>query len=150
MAKNVSVIDENGITQGSTYPKRAAGLVKKGRALWIDDETICLCATKKEERQMNLYEVFDNQISKMQEQLREADEKEAMPVRIQILKTMETFRAQEAGSKLLDMITEQLTSMQEALNAEPPTPENSAAREVTRQKMLDLLAGLRDNPKTTE
>ena len=150
MAKNVSVIDENGITQGSTYPKRAAGLVKKGRALWIDDETICLCATKKEERQMNLYEVFDNQISKMQEQLREADEKEAMPVRIQILKTMETFKAQEAGSKLLDMITEQLTSMQEALNAEPPTPENSAAREVTRQKMLDLLAGLRDNPKTTE
>ena len=150
MAKNVSVIDENGITQGSTYPKRAAGLVKKGRALWIDDETICLCATKKEERQMNLYEVFDNQISKMQEQLREADEKEAMPVRIQILKTMETFRAQEAGSKLLDMITEQLTSMQEALNAEPPTPENSAAREVTRQKMLDLLAGLRDNPKTSE
>lgn len=150
MAKNVSVIDENGITQGSTYPKRAAGLVKKGRALWIDDETICLCATKKEERQMNLYEVFDNQISKMQEQLREADEKEAMPVRIQILKTMETFRAQEAGSKLLDMITEQLTSMQEALNAEPPTPENSAAREVTRQKILDLLAGLRDNPKTSE
>ena len=30
---------------------------------------------------MNLYEVFDNQISKMQEQLREADEKEAMLVR---------------------------------------------------------------------
>lgn len=150
MTKNISVIDENEIIQGSTYPKRAAGLVKKGRARWIDDETICLCVPKKEERQMNLYEVFDNQISKMQEQLREADEKEAMPVRIQILKTMETFRAQEAGSKLLDMITEQLTSMQEALNAEPPTPENSAAREVTRQKMLDLLAGLRDNPKTTE
>ncbi|MBQ2663031.1 MAG: hypothetical protein IJG16_02675 [Clostridia bacterium] len=150
MTKNVSVIDENGIAQGSTYPKRAAGLVKKGRARWIDDRTICLCAPKKEERQMNLYEVFDNQISKMQEQLREADEKEAMPVRIQILKTMETFKAQEAGSKLLDMITQQLTSMQEALNAEPPTPENSAAREVTRQKILDLLAGLRDNPKTTE
>ena len=146
MTKNVSVIDENGIKQSSTYPKRAAGLVKKGRARWIDDETICLCAREKEERQMNLYEVFDNQISKMQEQLREADEKEAMPVRMQILKTLESIKTAEQTDKVLDMVK----AMQEALNAEPPTPENSAAREITRQKMLDLLAGLGANPKTTE
>ena len=95
---------------------------------------------------MNLYEVFDNQISKMQEQLREADEKEAMPVRMQILKTLESIKTAEQTDKVLDMVK----AMQEALNAEPPTPENSAAREITRQKMLDLLAGLGANPKTTE
>ena len=144
MTKNVSVIDENGITQGSTYPKRAAGLVKKGRARWIDGSTICLCAPKKEERQMNLYEVFDNQISKMQEQLREADEKEAMPVRMQILKTLESIKTAEQTDKVLDMVK----AMQDALNAEQPTPENAASREVTRQKMLDLLSGIGNAPKT--
>ena len=144
MTKNVSVIGENGIIKGSTYPKRAAGLVKKGRAQWIDDNTICLCATKKEERQMNLYEVFDNQISKMQEQLREADSEAAMPVRMQILKTLETMHTQEMQDKIIDMVKD----MQSSLNAEQPTPESTASREQTRQKMIDLLAKLSDSQKT--
>lgn len=42
MAKNVIVVDENGNKYGATYPKRAKGLVKNGRARFIDDETICL------------------------------------------------------------------------------------------------------------
>lgn len=42
MAKNVIVVDENGNKYGATYPKRAKGLVKNGRARFIDNETICL------------------------------------------------------------------------------------------------------------
>lgn len=42
MEKNVGVIDENQNDYGATWYKRARGLVKKGRARWISDDTICL------------------------------------------------------------------------------------------------------------
>lgn len=40
--KNIRVIDESGNEYETTYPKRANGLVKKGRARFVDDTTICL------------------------------------------------------------------------------------------------------------
>ncbi len=42
MTKNISVIDTQGNIYEATYPKRAKGLVKKGRARFVDDTTICL------------------------------------------------------------------------------------------------------------
>lgn len=86
MTKNITVIDENGNIVGSTYPKRADGLVKKGRARWISDTAVCMRADEKEseanEMAVNIYEVFDNQISKLQEQLRDENAETAVPVRI--------------------------------------------------------------------
>ncbi len=147
MTKNITVTDENGKIIGSTYPKRALGLVKKHRARWINADSICLCALEKQEDNKmanNIYEILDNQISKMLEQLRESDEEAAMPVRIQILKTLENFRAQEQGTKILDMIEKQLNTMQESLNSEPATNENFNIREITRQKMLDVIGKMLD------
>ena len=40
--KNISVIDETGKEYEATYPKRAKGLVKKGRARFVDENTVCL------------------------------------------------------------------------------------------------------------
>ncbi len=40
--KNIIVVDELGNEYEATYPKRAKGLVKNGRARFIDDSTICL------------------------------------------------------------------------------------------------------------
>jgi len=40
--KNVIVVDEKGNEYERTYPKRARGLVKNGRARFIDENTICL------------------------------------------------------------------------------------------------------------
>ncbi len=48
MTKNVIVVDEQGNECGATYPKRAKGLVKKGRARFIDENTICLACPPKE------------------------------------------------------------------------------------------------------
>ncbi len=153
MIKNITVIDENGNIIGSTYPKRADGLVKKGRARWISENAVCLRADKKEseanEMAVNIYEVFDNQISKMQEQLRDASDETAMTVRMQILKTMEVFRAQQQGEKLIELVKAQLDAVQESLRNEPVTPENALARETTRQKMLGLIEKLLDNGGTT-
>ncbi len=45
MEKNVSIIDETGRLIGTTYPKRAKGLVKSGRARYVScdmKDTICL------------------------------------------------------------------------------------------------------------
>ena len=42
MTKNVTITDENGTYVGTTYPKRAKGLVKNRRALFVDDCTIRL------------------------------------------------------------------------------------------------------------
>lgn len=40
--KNITVIDEQGNIYETTYPKRAKGLVKNGRARFISEDTICL------------------------------------------------------------------------------------------------------------
>ncbi len=40
--KNVRMIDEQGNQYEATYPKRARGLVKSGRARFVNDNTICL------------------------------------------------------------------------------------------------------------
>ena len=40
--KNIVVVDEHGNEYEATYPKRAKGLVKNGRARFIDENTICL------------------------------------------------------------------------------------------------------------
>jgi hypothetical protein len=42
MIKNITVVDETGETYEATYPKRAKGLVKKGRARFVNETTICL------------------------------------------------------------------------------------------------------------
>lgn len=42
MTKNIQVIDETGKSYGTTYEKRAKGLVKNGRARFSGADTICL------------------------------------------------------------------------------------------------------------
>ena len=154
MTKNVTVVDENGNILESTYPKRAKGLVKKGRAHWVSDSIIRLCAqSKKEEAEManNIYEILDNQITKMQEQLNDADNEWAAGVRIQILKTLEVFRAQEQGAKLISIIETQLNALQESLKTyDTFTPENVLARETTNQKIIELLEKLININQNTE
>ena len=46
--KNVIVVDEQGNEYEATYPKRAKGLVKKGRARFVDENTICLACPPNE------------------------------------------------------------------------------------------------------
>ena len=143
MKKNITVTDSNGKILYSTYPKRAKGLVKKGRAEWIGEDVISMLAPSLNEKEIaemaNIYEILDNQLSKLQEQLREVDEQEAAPVRIQILKTLEEFKIQEQRTEAVKLVGAQVEAMQAALNAEEATAENAAAREVTRQKMIELM-----------
>lgn len=59
MPKNISVIDMQGNVYEATYPKRAKGLVKNGRARFVDENTICLASPPDhmEEQNMNANEI---------------------------------------------------------------------------------------------
>ena len=81
--KNIIVVDEKGNEYEATYPKRAKGLVKAGRARFIDENKICLACPPdiylednnmtentnnvKNESIYNI-EFILNQITKLQEQ----------------------------------------------------------------------------------
>ena len=78
--KNIIVVDEQGNEYEATYPKRAKGLVKNGRARFVDENKICLaCPPDKileEEKMSNntneltAKEIF-TQITILQKQLTE-------------------------------------------------------------------------------
>ncbi len=58
MEKNIAVVDEQGNKYEATYPKRAKGLVKNGRARFINENTICLACppnTELEDKIMSEY-----------------------------------------------------------------------------------------------
>ena len=54
--KNIIVVDDNGTVLESTWLKRANGLVKKGRARWLDEKTICRLACPPEQMEDNRME----------------------------------------------------------------------------------------------
>ena len=56
MNKNIEVVDENGNVYEPTWPKRAKGLVKNGRARFVSENKICLACppdTKTEDEEMS-------------------------------------------------------------------------------------------------
>lgn len=62
MAKNITVLDAHGNEYEATYPRRAKGLVKAGRARFIDETTICLTAppAHTEGNSMNMQDILQN------------------------------------------------------------------------------------------
>ena len=78
--KNIIVVDEQGNEYEATYPKRAKGLVKNGRARFVDYNKICLACPPKEYLEDNemseniksesIYSIdyIISQIAKIQEQ----------------------------------------------------------------------------------
>ena len=71
MPKTIAVVDEQGNTYEATYPKRARGLVKKGRARFVSESMICLVRPPKvEEKRMSTtltIEMIFEQLSKIAE-----------------------------------------------------------------------------------
>ena len=143
MIKNVSVIDENGIAQGSTYPKRAAGLVKKGRARYVDEDTICLACPA----DIDSEEMMENKIEATEEiQVANEQTKENELTAREILDRID--KIQRDTSELRNAINA-LQLMSDGDNAGPGSPGNTAAeakahaiadvircRETTNQQLL--------------
>ena len=65
--KNIIVLDEQGNEYEATYPKRAKGLVKSGRARFVDEKTICLACppANMEDNVMSEEKIISENVSKL-------------------------------------------------------------------------------------
>ena len=150
--KNIIVIDEQGNEYEATYKKRANGLVKKGRARFVNDTKICLACPPNEYLEENLME--DNKERIVNEELPEKITIEY------ILKQIETIRT---DNTYLKKAVEDMNKMDEI-----PLPDNCYnfsfvtkaegwrdivnAREATNQKMIEFYEKVYDDikPKSTD
>jgi len=108
MTKNVNVVDDLGNRYVPTYAKRAKGLVKNGRARWVDENTICLACPPDD---MNLEDakMDKNKISPVDGMVVEVRDSEMSAVRngitlMDILERMDKIIAQ--GEGLRDIVFE--------------------------------------------
>ena len=99
--KNIIVVDEQGNEYEATYPKRAKGLVKNGRARFVDENKICLaCPPDKilEEEKMS------NNTNNQSEQKVNGITEQQIFEQITLLQTQLTQNAQTSLHRLSDAL----------------------------------------------
>jgi len=145
--KNIIVIEEQGNEYEATYLKRANGLIKKGRARFVNDTTICLVCPPDEYLEENLMNENKEVI---------VDEKIQEKVTVEyILKQIETIRTDNV---YLNKAIEDMSRMDEF-----PIPDSCYnfnfvtkaegwrdivnAREATNQKMIEFYEKVYDDIK---
>lgn len=76
MNKNITVLDMQNHVRGRTYIRRARGLVKKGRARFVDEHTIVLACPPEQSEDIGMddtrFQTMENKAQEMAEQT-EAD-----------------------------------------------------------------------------
>ena len=153
--KNVIVVDENGYEYEATYPKRAKGLVKNGRARFIDENTICLACppNNTEDKIMSENKKADSTINKTSNEI--ADVKAELPSEMltidYILSKLEEISVGQAFAT--DAILE-LGKMKSGGPGDVGTQEQAKAvgeiikaREATNQKLIALYEKMYDDLK---
>ena len=134
--KNVIVVDEQGNEYEATYPKRAKGLVKNGRARFVGENKICLVCPPDKPREedymsnnINKNQVF-NQIAELQKSLESIDK---ILFKIQCVTDSQSCVEPEEGESipldyLPDVAMEKIKAIREIV----------LEREKTINKMLDF------------
>ena len=151
MTKNVIVVDENGIEYAPTYAKRARGLVKQGRARWLDENTICLACPP---------DIIDSEDNEMENKEKIGVVEDMEIVTTTEVQPEETTAAVTVADVLarMDKIIAQGEELANAIQMIHDMPVNDGfygsegekaraeairdiciRREVTNQKMLDML-----------
>ena len=146
--KNVIVVDEQGNEYEATYPKRAKGLVKNGRARFVGENKICLaCPPDKILEENNISNNINknlifNQIVELQKCLESVDK---MLFSIQCVTDSQSYVDQEDGEPvtldyLPDVAMEKIKSIREIV----------LEREKTINKMLDFYLKLYQDIESVE
>lgn len=132
IAKNIIVVDEQGNEYEATYPKRAKGLVKAGRARFVDENKICLACppSELEDNDMSEEKLSMNYVLEQMEKIMAETE--------YLHKTIEAIRSIDPASGPGD-ITGQAKA--EALATVVK------CRETTNQKMLAMYEKMYDDLK---
>lgn len=169
--KNVRVVDEQGNEYEATYPKRAKGLVKNGRARFTDENTICLaCPPNKimEDNKMTDTEIKVNETTgevienaegstkytidyalEQLEKIREESERFAVETREKISEIKSAGPGDigaEAAGRAMSVLVEQHSQMNNKLInfyiGMIPDPDKEASRKnAERKQFLDFVQG---------
>lgn len=141
--KNIIVVDEQGNEYEATYPKRAKGLVKSGRARFVDENKICLACPPN----------FDLEDKKMTEEIKTESICNIEYILSQIAKIQEQ-------TEYLNIALEKLSQMGDGESCAPGSPGNIQGqakaqaiadivrcRETTNQQILSLYEKMYDDLK---
>ncbi len=140
--KNIIVVDENGTVFESTWLKRANGLVKKGRARWLDEQTICL-ACPPEQMEDNEMETNKQTETVAERSAETANVKQSCGLTVEgLLDQMDAIRKEMLSMKDLASTMEAIANQggeDDAGHIAEATSQAFIARETTCQKQLAFL-----------
>ena len=145
--KNIAVVDENRTVFESTWLKRANGLVKKGRARWLDKQTICLACPpeKMEDNEMEnnqQAETVTERIAETESIKQQSDGKLGGLTIESLLDRMDAIRKEMLSMKELLSTMETITKHggeDDAGHIAEAASQAFVARETTCQRQLDFL-----------
>ncbi len=149
MEKNVTVLSGDGEMIGVTYPKRAVGLVKKGRARYLDgDETVIVLAsspvdTTSQEDDMNNNFNFDEFIEKAKATAKVAGNEVSALAEKSAEKIDEYLKKLTAALHRIEDAKDQVTAEYEAEDVPEESPEETG--EILTEDDLDSLADTVDD-----
>lgn len=173
ITKNIIVVDEHGANYGVTYLKRAKGLVKKGRARFIEENKICLACLPNnwEDKDMKSFDM-DSTAESSAEEATKAFEENSDPIAAEPIdsgeaKTQKPECSMEYILSSIDKIITDTQHIEEALNALQNLNANGAGdianaskaeaignvvkcRETTNQQLIRLLEKMYDDLKPKE
>ena len=148
--KNIVVVDEKGNEYEATYPKRAKGLVKNGRARFIDENTICLACPPN-------IELEDKTMSENKNVIVEATAKTPIeePQKLTINYVLEQIEKIQNQTDHIGMALAALGNMVPKTNSTTPDvagaeqaeaiAEVVESREATNQKLIALYGKMYDD-----
>ena len=137
--KNIRVVDEQGNEYEATYPKRAKGLVKNGRARFVDEHTICLaCPPNQLEEKMT-----ENIVHTEQEELTTRDIFEKI-AQLQKQMAESSFHSLHRLGEAISSISEDEENEHKADHVDQIC-KVFIQRELTWQKMLALYEKMYDD-----
>lgn len=161
MTKNIIVVDEHGKKYGTTYPKRAKGLVKQGRARFQAQNVLCLmhclaCPPDQDLEDKNMLEqTIENKM--MENETIERDTVSGAPVNTgadgQSKYTMEYCLEQieriGRQTEYLNQAISELRQMEDSSGGEKAMALGNivACRETTNQQMLRFYEKMYDDLK---
>ncbi|MDR2571466.1 MAG: hypothetical protein LBD23_14405 [Oscillospiraceae bacterium] len=161
ITKNIVVVDEHGNEYEATYLKRAKGLVKNGRARFIDKNTICLaCPPNKilEEKVMSNDVKYNVKVSN--DGLNNNEPLQNEEVCIVIEKILTQIERLTSQTDYINSAIGALSAMSDGDSGEVYSPGNVQgkakakalgkvvrSREVTNRKTLKLLRNMYDDIK---
>ncbi len=147
--KNVIVVDEQGNEYEATYPKRAKGLVKNGRARFVAENKICLACPPNENLEDN--KMSENIITNVEQNANENNQE------ITVKYILEQIKKIHEDSKYVYDALEKLDSVKSSCSNDIGAQAKAQAietvvqcRETTNQQMLKFYEKLYDDLMTRE